>query len=179
MGDTNRRSHRRMMRRRRKSEQLLKVLLAFCAEHGLDPAFVADLIHEQFLSDEVSGPEDNSGESKEAWKYSDLIHDLERFRLDGDSISPAAELNLKYDRVGAGRCSDRIPRYAPYDFGMSVEWLKANRDVPANKRLLKDWGKWPEPAECGLTFERDDDGEIVTLLARNNLSTISFRFVVM
>lgn len=51
-----------------KAEQLAKVLIAFCTQHGLDPAFITDLIHEQFLSDEVSEPEDKSGESKEAWK---------------------------------------------------------------------------------------------------------------
>ncbi|KAJ7131016.1 hypothetical protein C8R44DRAFT_871559 [Mycena epipterygia] len=196
MGDANRRNHRRMMRRRRKSEQLSKVILAFCAQHGLDPTFVTDLIHEQFLSDEVSEPDDHSGESKEAWKvrlaaagnlpldpnaqqklqlleilvpswrsdaYSDFIHELEQFRLDGDGVSPADVLNLKYDRVGVGRPSDRIPRYSPYDFGVSTQWLKENGNVPANKNILKDWGKWPEPANCGLILERDDDGEIVNV----------------
>ncbi|KAJ7247962.1 hypothetical protein C8J57DRAFT_1522527 [Mycena rebaudengoi] len=66
--DENRCSHRRTMRRQRKSRQLAEIVNAFAAKFGLDPAFLADLIHEQFLSDEVSGPEDNSGESKEAWK---------------------------------------------------------------------------------------------------------------
>ncbi|KAJ6595972.1 hypothetical protein B0H10DRAFT_2441967 [Mycena sp. CBHHK59/15] len=129
----------------------------------------------QFLSNEVSEPEENSGQSKEAWKvrlaasgnlpldpnaqqklelleilvpswrsnaYSDLIHDLEKFRLDGDGVSPADKLNLKYDRVGVGRLSNRIPRYAPYDFGISTQW-------------------WKENENCGLIFERDEDGEIV------------------
>ncbi|KAJ7894600.1 hypothetical protein B0H14DRAFT_3426635 [Mycena olivaceomarginata] len=41
---------------------------ASAAEHGLHPAFLADLIHEEFLSDEVSEPEDGSHESKDAWK---------------------------------------------------------------------------------------------------------------
>ncbi|KAJ7885698.1 hypothetical protein B0H14DRAFT_3734761, partial [Mycena olivaceomarginata] len=174
-GDVNRVSHRRMMRRRRKSEQLAKVVNAFAADHHLDPDFLADLIHEQYLSDEVSGPEDEAVETRDAWKvrlaaaanlpldpaaqkkmeilellvpawrseaYSHLIHDLENFRL--DSTFPIQELNLKYVRVGLDRSSDRIPRYAPYDFGISMEWWKEN-NVPANKTVLKGWNKWPKP----------------------------------
>ncbi|KAJ7848752.1 hypothetical protein B0H14DRAFT_3452969 [Mycena olivaceomarginata] len=66
--DKNEKTHRRMMRRQRKSQRLNKFLDAFAAEHGLHPAFLADLIHEEFLSDEVSEPEDGSHESKDAWK---------------------------------------------------------------------------------------------------------------
>jgi hypothetical protein len=51
-----------------KSQKLTKILYAFAAKHGLDPGFLADLLHEQFLSDEVSRPEDDSNESNEAWK---------------------------------------------------------------------------------------------------------------
>ncbi|KAJ7898909.1 hypothetical protein B0H14DRAFT_3124291 [Mycena olivaceomarginata] len=67
-GDVNRVSHRRMMRRRRKSEQLAKVVNIFTADHHLDPGFLADLIHEQYLSDKVSGPEDEAVETRDAWK---------------------------------------------------------------------------------------------------------------
>ncbi|KAK7001203.1 hypothetical protein R3P38DRAFT_3217394 [Favolaschia claudopus] len=66
--DANRRNHRQMMRRKHKAEYLLAVLQAFAAEHGLDPAVLVDAIHEQYLSDEVSGPDSDSGESKDAWK---------------------------------------------------------------------------------------------------------------
>jgi hypothetical protein len=44
------------------AEQPTKILLAFCAQYGLDRAFVAKLIHEQFLLDEVSEPEEKPGE---------------------------------------------------------------------------------------------------------------------
>ncbi|KAJ7312679.1 hypothetical protein DFH08DRAFT_973215 [Mycena albidolilacea] len=158
----------------RKSEQLAKVVNIFATDHHLDPGFLADLIHEQYLSDEVSGPEDEAVETRDAWKkmemlellvpawrseaYSSLIHDLENFRLDG--TSPTQELNLKYTRVGLDRPSDRIPWYAPYDFGISMEWWKEN-NVPANKTMLKGWTKWPEPDESGLILEWDATGAIV------------------
>lgn len=88
---------------------------------------------------------------------------MEQFRLDVDGSSPADALNLKYDRVGVGRPSDRIPRYSPYDFGISAQWWRENRTIPATRKILKDWGKWPEPANCGLILERDDNGELVNV----------------
>ncbi|KAJ7828697.1 hypothetical protein B0H14DRAFT_2594545 [Mycena olivaceomarginata] len=106
-------------------------------------------------------PSLRSGVLVPAWRseaYSRLIHDLENFRLNG--TSPTQELNLKYTRVGLDCPSDRIPRYAPYDFGISMEWWKEN-NVPANKTVLKGWTKWPEPDESGLILERDATGVIV------------------
>ncbi|KAJ6506556.1 hypothetical protein C8R45DRAFT_922743 [Mycena sanguinolenta] len=91
--------------------------------------------------------------------YSTIIHDLQRFRLDG--ISATQELALTYHRVGMGRPSDRIPIYAPYNFGISTQWWRENRHVPANKSMLKGWMKYPEPAESGLILEHGDDGEVI------------------
>ncbi|KAJ6484591.1 hypothetical protein C8R45DRAFT_1098750 [Mycena sanguinolenta] len=188
------RNNRHTKRRIRKSNQLLKVSTKFAEEHGLDSAFVADLVHEQYLSDEVSESEEGSGETKEAWKvrlagaaklpvdatsqkklkileilvpswrsepYSTIIHDLQRFRLDG--LSATQELALTYHRVGMGRPSDRIPIYAPYNFGISTQWWRENHHVPANKSMLKGWMKYPEPAESGLILERGDDGEVISI----------------
>ncbi|KAJ7850830.1 hypothetical protein B0H14DRAFT_3663870 [Mycena olivaceomarginata] len=134
------------MRTWQKSQQIAKVLNAFAAKYGLDPVFMADLVHEQFLSDEAE-------ESKEAWKvrlaapaklrldpgalkneefleilvptwrshgYSSLIHDMEPFKL--DDTNP----DLKHTRVGMSRISDRIPRFAPYTFGISMQWFEKN-----------------------------------------------------
>ncbi|KAJ7448697.1 hypothetical protein B0H11DRAFT_1642487, partial [Mycena galericulata] len=129
-----------------------KVLAAYAAQHGIDLDFLKVLVDEQFLSDEVSGPEDDSGESKDAWKVrlaakaqmplwpdalkrvnfheildpawrsrsGALVHDIQDFRVSG--TTPADELNVKYDRVALGRPSHRIPTYAPFNFGYSVEW---------------------------------------------------------
>ncbi|KAJ7312593.1 hypothetical protein DFH08DRAFT_822032 [Mycena albidolilacea] len=94
-----------------------------------------------YLSKEVSGPDENSGESHEAWKYSKLIHDLEEFWF-----SRTNENNLqKYIHVSLGRLSHRIPIYAPYNFGISDDWLVEKRHKPENKQLLDDWGTHVEP----------------------------------
>ncbi|KAF8142576.1 hypothetical protein K438DRAFT_1784596 [Mycena galopus ATCC 62051] len=131
--DTNRLNDRRLKRRQRvsgeigpprKSSQYLR------HQTWSRSCFPCRSVHEQFLSDEASGPEDTSVETKEAWKvrlaaaanlplvpdaqkelklleivvpswrsdmYSNLIHDLEDFSLNG--ITPTQELNLKYNRV--------------------------------------------------------------------------------
>ncbi|KAJ7442079.1 hypothetical protein B0H11DRAFT_1749400, partial [Mycena galericulata] len=187
-GDVNRTTDRRKKRRILKSNQIGKVLAAYAAQHGIDLDFLKVLVDEQFLSDEVSGPEDDSGESKDAWKvrlaakaqmplwpdalkrvnfheildpawrsdpYSRLVHDIQDFRVSG--TTPADELNVKYDRVALGRPSHRIPTYAPFNFGYSVEWLNKNRKNPEIKNLLKDWGKYAEPEGCGLRLEIDTE----------------------
>ncbi|KAJ7609569.1 hypothetical protein DFH06DRAFT_1308864 [Mycena polygramma] len=191
-GDTNRQTNRRLKRRMRKSEKLTKIVYAFAAKHGLDSGFLVDLLHEQFLSDEGSGPEDDSEETNEAWKvrlssaaglpldpgaqknikileilapawrsesYTRLIHAMQEFGVDDSST--AEESNAIYHRVGMGRASGRIPRYSPYNFGISPEWWRENSNRPANKKLLKDWYQYPEPDGCGLTVERDAVGSIV------------------
>ncbi|KAJ7737496.1 hypothetical protein B0H16DRAFT_1730275 [Mycena metata] len=206
--------NRRLKRRQRKSSTLAKILDAFAAAYGLDPMFLADLIEQEFLSDEASGPEDESIESKEVWKvrmaaaadlplapdaqkgmkilevltpawrsesYSNIIHDMIRFSLDGGTSaqdsdasagdSSAQELTLQYHRVGVGRSSDRIPRYAPYDFGISAQWWKENGKLPANKKLLKDWMKYPEPDGCGLVVARDARGAVVNVSYATNTDT--------
>ncbi|KAK7026910.1 hypothetical protein R3P38DRAFT_2436754, partial [Favolaschia claudopus] len=131
-------------------------------------------IHEQFLSDELSGPDSDAGETNEAWKvrlaaaaglptspellakfeifeitvpnwrslwFSNLIHDME--------AQAGLNKKLKYHRVDVGRPSDRIPRWAPYNFGISSDWWGDNGTVRANKKLLKEWMEWPEPEGCG------------------------------
>ncbi|KAK7034895.1 hypothetical protein R3P38DRAFT_2518795 [Favolaschia claudopus] len=194
--DTNRRNHRRMMRRKRKSETLAEALNTFAAEHALDPAMLIEIIHEQFLSDELSGPDSDTGETNDAWKvrlaaaaglatspellakfeifeitvpdwrsrwFSNLIHDME--------AQAGLDKKLKYHRIDVGRPSDRIPRWAPYNFGISSDWWGNNGTVRANKKLLKEWMEWPEPEGCGLIFERDDDGEIINMSYAQNISS--------
>ncbi|KAJ7178162.1 hypothetical protein C8R46DRAFT_1076004 [Mycena filopes] len=67
-GELNDQKHRQNQRRIHKSQNLLKVANTFAAKHNLDTEFVEDLVHPEYLSDEVSGPEDEAVEAKAAWK---------------------------------------------------------------------------------------------------------------
>lgn len=51
-----------------KSEQILKVVDAYAAQFDIDPEILKEIINAEYLSDEVSGPEDESVETKEVWK---------------------------------------------------------------------------------------------------------------
>ncbi|KAF8155140.1 hypothetical protein K438DRAFT_2076706 [Mycena galopus ATCC 62051] len=151
-------------------------LKAFAAARKLAPSFLRDLSHEQYLSDEFSGPEDET-ESRDAWTvrcavgakmptdpksleklkflevispvwrspaYSALIHDFEEFAFARGSH------NQRYIRVSLGRSSERLPNYAPYNFGILDGWLAARAGQRENHHMLHDWGKFPEPEGCGV-----------------------------
>jgi hypothetical protein len=51
-----------------KSEQLVKALLIFAEQYGIDVQFLRDIVHPEYLSDEISEPEDETREAKAAWK---------------------------------------------------------------------------------------------------------------
>ncbi|KAJ7933258.1 hypothetical protein B0H13DRAFT_2306937 [Mycena leptocephala] len=149
-----------------KSARLSKIN-AFAAKHGLNLGFLADLIHEQYLSDEASGPEDDSTESQDTWKvrmasqavlpldpdsqkqmkileiltpawrsgsYSRLIRAMEEFVVDDSSL---VEDSYIYHRVGVARVQ------------------------VVSRTVFLDWNKYPEPDDCGLVLERDENGTIV------------------
>ncbi|KAJ7760253.1 hypothetical protein DFH07DRAFT_1022022 [Mycena maculata] len=188
-GKMKRTMDRRNKRRKQKATQINKVIERFAALYGIDPKALKMALHEQYLSDEVSGPEEESGETKAAWTvrlaaaagkplspaalknihflevlvptwrsddYSTLIHNVEDFKV-GES-KPLDELNIKYTRVSLGRPSDRIPGYAPYDFGYKEDWLREARAIDATKNLVKDWGKYPVPDGCGLPMRGEVAG---------------------
>ncbi|KAJ7869494.1 hypothetical protein B0H14DRAFT_2571859 [Mycena olivaceomarginata] len=65
----------------------------------------------------------------------------------GDRRQPVSRLSQGSCTVPTA-CSSARAR--TYDFGISAGWWEVNLNVPANQKLLKDWGKWPEPSsECG------------------------------
>ncbi|KAJ7112017.1 hypothetical protein C8R43DRAFT_1242827 [Mycena crocata] len=66
--DVNARTHRHTQRRVLKSKQIRKVIKYFAAKYGVNLQFLLDITHEQYLSDEASGPEDAAIESPQAWK---------------------------------------------------------------------------------------------------------------
>ncbi|KAJ7669700.1 hypothetical protein B0H17DRAFT_1209556 [Mycena rosella] len=66
--ETTDRAHRQSQRRAHKSENMIKIADKYAAKHKLNPAFLRDILHAEFLSDEVSGPEEGTNETAEAWK---------------------------------------------------------------------------------------------------------------
>ncbi|KAK7041289.1 hypothetical protein R3P38DRAFT_3453672 [Favolaschia claudopus] len=178
--DNPRADDRRHKRRKRKSERLIKIAPAFAEKFGLDPDFVIDVLFEQYLSDELSGPDLDSQESKEAWKV--RIASAIDFPLDPKSLASKhflevtvpcwrasrysafirevedfLELNpigdaagLKYERVRTGRISDRLPNIAPYNFGISQSWFDAHRKLSDYRNRLRGWGEFAEPDDCGI-----------------------------
>ena len=46
----------------------MKVVDAYAAQFDIDPEILKEIINAEYLSDEVSGPEDESVETKEVWK---------------------------------------------------------------------------------------------------------------
>ncbi|KAJ7913787.1 hypothetical protein B0H13DRAFT_2325922 [Mycena leptocephala] len=58
----------RLKRKEEKSIQSKKNAVEIAQDFKLAQRFVRDMAHAEYQSDEVSGPESDSGESKEAWK---------------------------------------------------------------------------------------------------------------
>ncbi|KAJ7689940.1 hypothetical protein B0H17DRAFT_1134654 [Mycena rosella] len=157
-----------------------KILDAYTDKYHLDPVVLKGLVHQEYLSDEVSGPEDETWETKEAWK-------VRMAALTDMSLAPAALEKVKflevllpawhttiysdliheltrwwddarsrnrqrtvYYRVYTDRVSHRIPLFTPYNFGFITEWLELHCADREKRNLLKDWGNYPEPNELGL-----------------------------
>ncbi|KAJ7258647.1 hypothetical protein C8J57DRAFT_984726, partial [Mycena rebaudengoi] len=66
--EITRRTNRYRTRRMTACNSYLKAVDAFAAKHKIDPASVRELLHEQYMSDEASGPEDDDETSKAVWK---------------------------------------------------------------------------------------------------------------
>ncbi|KAJ7114851.1 hypothetical protein C8R44DRAFT_984222 [Mycena epipterygia] len=66
--DKNDRTNRVRGRRFQKAQQRQLAAPKYAVEHNLDPDVVKDVMHEEHMSDEVSGPEDEEEESFPNWK---------------------------------------------------------------------------------------------------------------
>ncbi|KAF7346895.1 hypothetical protein MVEN_01441700 [Mycena venus] len=157
-------------RRCLKVDQKLSIVRAFAAAHNLDPNLLIKLLNETHESDEASGPEDNSGESHEAWKARmaaaagirvtsrAALAKLEFLEVLGadwrsdEMLVQARARNAQKVVQGTGRSSARIPDLAPWDFGSSVPWLEKARTLPENEVLLADWNTYGNPAGVDNMF---------------------------
>ncbi|KAJ7927672.1 hypothetical protein B0H13DRAFT_1970136 [Mycena leptocephala] len=149
---------RRLKRREEKSIQSKNNAVEIAQEFQLTQCFVRDVAHAEYQSDGVSGPETDSGESKEAWKvltpgwrvenYGKLLREPRR-RNSGKHAQ-------KYLRLYTDRVSTRIPRYAPYNSAIDQAWLEEKKKNPDNATLLADWNSYPEPDGCTFNLDIPD-----------------------
>lgn len=101
-----------------KSEQILKVVDAYAAEFHIDPEVLKEVINAEYLSDEVSGPEDESVETKEAWK-------VRMAAISGMSLEPNGLENLYFlEILKPGWRSDSVRFSFPFTHSL-------NSDAPA------------------------------------------------
>ncbi|KAJ7861190.1 hypothetical protein B0H13DRAFT_2073046 [Mycena leptocephala] len=160
----------RLKRREEKSIQSKNNAVEIAQEFQLTQCFVRDVAHAEYQSDEVSGPETDSGESKEAWKvrllgaagyptdHASVLIPEWRVENYGKVLRESRRRNSgkhaqKYLRLYTDRVSTRIPRYAPYNSAIDQAWLEEKRKNPDNATLLADWNSYPEPDGC--TFDLD------------------------
>ncbi|KAJ7443280.1 hypothetical protein FB451DRAFT_950517, partial [Mycena latifolia] len=165
-------------RRFTKAQQHQTVVDQYVVNKQLDPKVIRDLMNEEHMSDEASGPEDETRESFANWKVrmarrsnkGDLTpdqlaesHFVEVLEAEWrspefsalnfdihetwwDSLTPHQKGNLKFIRVrGTGRRSSRIPKLAPYNFGINQEWLERHRFDPRYQEMLSDWNTHGNP----------------------------------
>ncbi|KAF7368206.1 hypothetical protein MVEN_00140200 [Mycena venus] len=147
----NQRVNRWRERRITKSAQLEKAIVPYAAKRDVPPQVIKNaFVHEQYMSDEASGPEDNDDTSKAVWKTRMALkrgfeHDtdkefLEVLTCDWRSdemaeglhemqqiafplLTAAQKKGIHYERVrGTGRRSSRVPDRAPLVFPWP--WLK-------------------------------------------------------
>ncbi|KAJ6616801.1 hypothetical protein B0H10DRAFT_2434760 [Mycena sp. CBHHK59/15] len=147
---------------------------AYAEKYRIPVHVVRELVHEELLSDEASGPEDKTIESPAAWKVRMAVRygekDVSPAALNDQSFLEVLECpwrsdelsefsrriqqlpgksgNIQYKRVrGTHRKSSRIPLLSPYDFGISREWLEEQRQNPEAAPLLTDWGIHGNPKD--------------------------------
>ncbi|KAF8181190.1 hypothetical protein K438DRAFT_1768027 [Mycena galopus ATCC 62051] len=201
----NSRNTRLYSRRARKFKQIEDQIEAYAETYRIPVDVVRELVHEDLLSDEASGPEDEAAESPAAWKVRMAIHcgqtdlspvalkkqqflevlecpwrsdevclqfysvisslikvQFSEFSLRIQQLPSAKSKKVVYKRVrGTHRLSPRIPLTAPYDFGISREWLEEQRQNPEVAPLLQDWGVHGDPVDfegIGVAAEPTDGG---------------------
>ncbi|KAF7372889.1 hypothetical protein MSAN_00495100 [Mycena sanguinolenta] len=175
--EVNARTLRHFRRRETKLAHIKSQIVTYAADRDINATVLEDMLTEQHLSDEFSGPEDGE-ETFDAWKirmavkfgipdlstanlknlhflevlecpwrsemYSNMLHDM--LSMWDASLTTKERANIRYLRVrGTHRLSIGVPTLAPYDFGISLDWLKQHQDDPLDGRLLNDWNTHGNP----------------------------------
>ncbi|KAJ7793369.1 hypothetical protein B0H14DRAFT_2622938 [Mycena olivaceomarginata] len=165
----NDRNTRRYRRRCTKYTHVKSQIDAYAAKLRIPRSVVEDLLSQELLSDEASGPEDDADETFDAWKvrmaaaagHKNLTpaalkkeHFVEVFEcpwrsdetLYTTALNASGGAPIKYTRVPTSthRKSSYIPSISPWDFGISSQWLDEQRNNPE----LSNWGTHGNPTGC-------------------------------
>ncbi|KAJ7923883.1 hypothetical protein B0H13DRAFT_2266897 [Mycena leptocephala] len=173
----NQQVNRRRERRVAKTKRLEKAVALYAAKRRVPAQAIKDVfVHEQYMSDEASGPEDNSETSTARgyenandkrflevlacdWRsneMSDGLHEMQNIAF--DLLTPTQKIIIQYERVrGTGRQSLRVPDRAPYNFGINMAWFDKYKDHPDYSALLEDWGNYPDPEGFGASLVTGED----------------------
>ncbi|TBU58454.1 hypothetical protein BD310DRAFT_906507 [Dichomitus squalens] len=182
----NERASRWQNRRNKKSDNLYSVAPRYLELHGVDPGH---LVTADLMSDEASGPEDDSNEDavmewrrqmaekagitgksdsqlaklsffeviRPNWRSDELTKIHRELAEIHNSSLHLKSLRIMVEHVrDTRRSSDKILGYAPFNFGVNIEWYERMKET--DSRFLGDWMKHPDPPGFGENTTPTDDG---------------------
>ncbi|KAJ7339701.1 hypothetical protein DFH08DRAFT_812078 [Mycena albidolilacea] len=119
-----RQSERQNKRRKAKTKNICKIVDTFGTAQRLQPDFLRDISHKQWKKSQA--PMRILVRATKRGRSGILVQRNERKQ------STKIYLHIP------GLSSHRIPIYAPYNFGISDDWLAENRRKPEKEQLLDD-----------------------------------------
>ncbi|KAJ7148862.1 hypothetical protein C8R46DRAFT_1199019 [Mycena filopes] len=119
-------AYRQEQRRNLKSKQLKSISAEYLKTHDIDPEFLEVMFDAQFMSDEVSGPEDEAIEVPHAWK-------VRMAAMAGMSLTPASLSKVNFLEVTSPDW--RSETYSDIIHDFQRRFFKSLSD--ADKRAIK------------------------------------------
>ncbi|KAJ7811037.1 hypothetical protein B0H13DRAFT_2384176 [Mycena leptocephala] len=155
----NQQKNRLRDRRLTKTKQLQRAVEKFAAKYDLDPKDVMELLHEQLMSDEASGPENEDTRGLAAWKT------RMAYTNGYDDVSAAALAKLNFLEVleapwRSDEMSNSLHELAQIAYNLlpakdkkNIRYERMYKDDPEYKHLLADWGSYDDPVGFGTNKE--------------------------
>ncbi|TBU34267.1 hypothetical protein BD311DRAFT_774073 [Dichomitus squalens] len=181
----NERSSRWQNRRNKKSDHLLSMTTKYLEIHGVDTGHLvtADLMSDEASgpSDdedeeavtqwrrEMADKAGITGKSdvqlakmsffeviKPNWRSDELTDIYRELSELYYSSLPLKSLRMMVERVrDTGRSSDKVPGYAPFNFGVNMEWYERVKETDG--KYLGDWLQHPDPDGFGENANPTED----------------------
>ncbi|KAJ7039996.1 hypothetical protein C8F04DRAFT_1084399 [Mycena alexandri] len=117
MAEASERTNRWYSRRCTKVKHIMSQAEKYAGLHGIPFAVMKELIHEQMVSDEASGPEDDEEESPQAWKVRMAV------KYGSKDVTPSGLQNI--DFVEVLECAWRSPQLSNISHGAQTLWEKS------------------------------------------------------